>query len=139
MAVTVVLTPVLQEADKCRFYQEIGGCYKGTIILKNSVPIRSIPFKCIFVRLEKALMRGKKREIPLALYIRLQYRFNQHTIIYFLSISSLRVRIIIDTRLETRAHILTRATGFPRAYDDIVQLTTISTHVIYSCDYFENV
>ena len=60
MAVTVVFTPVLQKAEKCRFYQEIGGCYKGTIILKNSVPIRSIPFKCIFVRLEKALMRGKQ-------------------------------------------------------------------------------
>ena len=74
MAVTVVLTPVLQKAEKCRFYQEIGGCYKGTIILKNSVPIRSIPIKCIFVRLEKALMRGKnEREIPLALYIRLEF------------------------------------------------------------------
>ena len=70
----VVLTPVLQKAGKCRFYQEIGGCYKGTIILKNSVPIRSIPFKCIFVRLDKALMREKnEREIPLALYIRLEY------------------------------------------------------------------
>ena len=56
----VVLTPVLQKAEKCRFYQEIGGCYKGIIILKNSVLIRSIPFKCVFVRLEKALMRGKK-------------------------------------------------------------------------------
>ena len=42
------------------FNQEIGGCYKGTILLKISVPIRSIPFKCFFVRLEKALMRGKK-------------------------------------------------------------------------------
>ena len=63
MAVTVVLTPVLQKAEKCRFYQEIGGCYKGTIILKNSVPIRSIPFKCILVRLEKALMRGTYCEI----------------------------------------------------------------------------
>ena len=72
MAVTVVLTPVLQKAEKCRFYQEIGGCYKGTIILKNSVPIRNIPIKCSFVRLEKALMRGKnEREITLALYIRL--------------------------------------------------------------------
>ena len=60
MAVTVVLTPVLQKAEKCRFYQEIGGCYKGTIILQYSVSVRSIPFKCIFVRLEKALMRGKK-------------------------------------------------------------------------------
>ena len=60
MAVTVVLTSVLQKAEKCRSYQENGGCYKGTIILKNSVPIRSIPFKGIFVRLEKALMRGKK-------------------------------------------------------------------------------
>ena len=74
MAVTVVLTPVLQKAEKCRFYQEIGGCYKGTIILKNSVPIRNIPFKCSFVHLEKARMRGKnEREIPLALYIRLEY------------------------------------------------------------------
>ena len=60
MAVTIVLTPVLQKVEKCRFYQENGGCYKGTIILKNSVPIRSIPFKGIFVHLEKALMRGKK-------------------------------------------------------------------------------
>ena len=75
MAVSVELTPVLQKAEKCRFYQEIGGCYKGTIILNNSVPIRGIPSKCIFVRLEKALMRGKnEREIPLALYIRLEYR-----------------------------------------------------------------
>ena len=60
MAVTVVLTPMLQKAEKCRFYQEIGGCYKGTIILQNSVSIRSIPFKCIFVGLEKPLMRGNK-------------------------------------------------------------------------------
>ena len=60
MAVTVVLTPVLQKAEKCGFYQAIGGCYKGTMILKNSVPIRGLPFKCIFVRPEKALMRGKK-------------------------------------------------------------------------------
>ena len=59
MAVTVVLTPVLQKAEKCRFYQEIGGCYKGTIILQNSVPTRSIPFKCISVHLEKAHIRGK--------------------------------------------------------------------------------
>ena len=59
MAVTIVLTPVLQKAEKCRFYQEIGGCYKGTIILQNSVSIRSIPFKCIFVRFETAHMRGK--------------------------------------------------------------------------------
>ena len=60
MAVTVELIPVLQKAEKCLFYQEIGGYYKGTIILKNSVPIRSIPFKCIFVNLEKVLLRGKK-------------------------------------------------------------------------------
>ena len=79
MAVTVELTPVLQKAEKCRFYQEIGCCYKGTIILKNSVQIRSIPFKCIFVRLGKALLRGKKeREIPLALYIRLVYSLNEN-------------------------------------------------------------
>ena len=55
----VVLTPLLQKAEKRRFFQDIGGCYKGTIILKHSVSIR-IPFNCIFVRLEKSLMRGKK-------------------------------------------------------------------------------
>ena len=89
MAVTLVLMPVLQKAEKCRFYQEIGGCYKGTIILKNSVPIRGISFKCIFVRLEKALMRGKnEREIPLALYIRLEYSSTSHLVSLF-HISSL--------------------------------------------------
>ena len=60
MAVTVVITPMLQKAEKYLFYQEIGGCYKGFIILKKSAPIRNIPFKCIFVRLEKALLQGKK-------------------------------------------------------------------------------
>ena len=60
MAITVVLTPVWQKAEKCRFYQETGGCNKGTIILQNSVSIRSNPSKCIFVRLEKTLMRGKE-------------------------------------------------------------------------------
>ena len=65
---------MLQKAEKCRFYQKIGGCYKGAIISKNLVPIRSIPFKCIFVCLEKALMLGKnERKNPLALYIRLEY------------------------------------------------------------------
>ena len=60
--------------EKSLFYQEIGGCYKGTIILKNSVPIRIIPFKCIFVRLEKHLCEEKNEpEIPVALYIRLEY------------------------------------------------------------------
>ena len=74
MAVTVVLTHVLQKAEKCRFYQEIGGCYKRTIIMKNLLPIRSIRFKCIFVHLKKALMRGKnEREIPLVLFIRLEF------------------------------------------------------------------
>ena len=58
MAVSVVLTPLLLKAEKCRFYQE--AATKKNIILKNSVPIRSIRFECIFVRLEKALMRGKK-------------------------------------------------------------------------------
>ena len=59
MTVTVVLTPAFKKAEKRRFYQDIGGCYKGTITLKNLVSIRNIPFKCIFVRLEKALMREK--------------------------------------------------------------------------------
>ena len=75
MAVTVVLTPVLQKAEKCRFSQEIGGCYKGTIILKNSFPIRSIPLNAFLYVLKKHLCEEKnKRKIPLALYIRLEYR-----------------------------------------------------------------
>ena len=40
-------------------YQEIGGCYKGTIILQNSVSIRSIPFKCILYVLKKHLCEEK--------------------------------------------------------------------------------
>ena len=72
MAVTIVLTPVLQKTEKCRFYQEIGGCYKGSIVLKNSVPIRSIPFKCISMKKPYARKKNE-REIPLALYIRLEY------------------------------------------------------------------
>ena len=59
MAIRVVLTPVLQKSENRRFYQETGGCHKGTIILKNSAPIRSIPFKCIFVRLKKHLCEEK--------------------------------------------------------------------------------
>ena len=79
MAVTVVVTPVLQKAEKCRFYQEIGGCYKGTIILKNSVLVISIPFNCIFVRLEKAHICEEKNEceISLALYTCLKYNYER--------------------------------------------------------------
>ena len=77
MAVTVVVTctPVLQKAEKCRFYQENGGCYKGTMILTNSFPIRCIPFKYILYVLKKHLFKEKNEcEITLALYIRLEYR-----------------------------------------------------------------
>ena len=56
----VVLTPMLQKAEKCKFYQEIASCSKGSIILQNSVSIRCIPFKCIFVRLEKGSYARKK-------------------------------------------------------------------------------
>ena len=64
---------VAKKLKNVDFYQEIGGCYEGTIILKNSVPIRSIPFKCIFERLEKALMRGNEREIQFVLSIPLEF------------------------------------------------------------------
>ena len=74
MVLTVVLTPLLQKAEKNVDFTKRLEAAKGNIILKNSVSIRSIPFKCIFVRLEKALMRGKnEHEIPLALYICLEY------------------------------------------------------------------
>ena len=59
MAVTVVLTPVLQKAEKRRFYQDIGGCYNGTIILKNSVLIRRIPFNIFLYVLKKHLCEEK--------------------------------------------------------------------------------
>ena len=85
MAVTVVLTPVLQKAEKCRFYQEIGGCYKGTIILKNLVLVRNIPFKCIFVHLEKARMRGKK----------MNAKFHWH----YISVWSLVILVLLENLL----------------------------------------
>ena len=76
MAVTVVLTPVLQKPEKCRFYQEIGGCYKGTIILKNAVPVtEAFHLNAFLYVLKKHFCNEKnKHEIPLALYIRLEYR-----------------------------------------------------------------
>ena len=67
-------TPVTQKAEKCQIYQEIGGCYKGMIILQNSVLIRSISFKCIFVCLGTSLKKNK-HEIPLALNICLEYSY----------------------------------------------------------------
>ena len=74
MAVTVEPTPVFYKAETCLFYQEIGCCYKGTIILKNSVPIRSIHLNAFLYVLKKHLCEEKnEHEIPLALYIRLEY------------------------------------------------------------------
>ena len=73
MAVTVVLTPVLQKAEKCRFYQEIGGRYKRTIILKNSVLIKTFHLNAFLYVLKKHLCEER---IPLALYIRLEFRSN---------------------------------------------------------------
>ena len=75
MAVTVVLTPVLQKAEKCRFYQEIGGCYKGTIILKIQSQLETFHLNVFLYVLKKHLCEERnEREIPLALYIRLEYR-----------------------------------------------------------------
>ena len=75
MAVTVVLTPVLQKAEKCRFYQENGGCFKGTIILeKNQSQLEAFHLYAFLYVLKKHLCEEKnEREIPLALYIRLEY------------------------------------------------------------------
>ena len=59
------ITTMLQKVEICQIYQEIGGCYKGMIIMQSSV---------IFVHLGTALMLGKSKcKIPLALYIRLEY------------------------------------------------------------------
>ena len=74
MAVTVVLTPVLQNPEKCRFYQEIGGCYKGTIILKIQSQLEAFHLNAFLYVLKKHLCDEKNElEIPLALYIRLEY------------------------------------------------------------------
>ena len=74
MAVTVVLTPVLQKAEKCRFYQEIGGCYKGTIILKIQSQLETFHLNAFLYVLKKhSCEERNEREIPLALYIRLEY------------------------------------------------------------------
>ena len=80
MAVTVVLTPVLQKAEKCRFYQEIGGCYKGTIILKkNQSQLEAFRLNAFLYVLKKHLCKEKNEcEIPLALYIRLKYNMFYH-------------------------------------------------------------
>ena len=59
-AVTVVLTPVLQKAEKCRFYQEVGGCYKGTIILKIQSQLEAFHLNSFLYVLKKALMGGKQ-------------------------------------------------------------------------------
>ena len=61
MAVTVVLSPVLQKAEKCRFYQEIGGCYKGTIILKNQSQLEAFHLNAFSYVLKKHLFEEKKR------------------------------------------------------------------------------
>ena len=45
----------------------------------------------------------------------------------------------LETRYKTPLRILTRATGFPGAQGDMLQLTVIPTLVIYSLDYLENV
>ena len=62
MAVTaipqVVLTPVLPTAENVDFTKRLGAATKNYNFEKKSVSIRSIPFKCIFVRLDKAFMRG---------------------------------------------------------------------------------
>ena len=73
MVVTAVITPVLQKAETRQSYQNIGGCYKGLIILQKSVLVRSISFKCILYVLEQPLCEEtNKLELPLVLYIRLE-------------------------------------------------------------------
>ena len=55
-----VITPVSHTAGKCQIYQEIGGYYKGMMILQYSVLTRSISLKYFFVVLGTALIQGKK-------------------------------------------------------------------------------
>ena len=74
MAVTVVLAPMLQNAEKCRFYQEIGGCYKGTIIFKIQSQLEAFHLNAFLHVLKNHLCEETNyREFPLALYIRLEY------------------------------------------------------------------
>ena len=39
VAVTTAVTPVLQKAEKCQIYQEIGGCYKTLLVLSILVSV----------------------------------------------------------------------------------------------------
>ena len=48
-----LVTKMMKNVD---FTKRLEAVTKELYILKMSVPIRSIPFKCIFVRLEKALI-----------------------------------------------------------------------------------
>ena len=56
-----------------------------------------------------------------------------------LSILSINIFPMSNEYYRDKVRILTRATGFPGAQDDMLQLIVISTLVIYSRDYFENV
>ena len=61
MAVTVVLTPVLQKAEKCRFNQDIEGCYQGTMILtKNQFQLEAFHLNAFLYVLKKHLCEEKK-------------------------------------------------------------------------------
>ena len=76
MAFTVVIAPVLQKAEKCRFYQEIGGKDKDkeTIILKIQSQSEAFHLNAFLYVLKKHLCEEKnEREIRLAIYIRLEY------------------------------------------------------------------
>ena len=77
MAVTAVITHVLQKTENYQIYQEIGVYYNGMFFLqkKKKSLIKSFSFKCFFYVLEEPWCEGKNRKISLSLYIRLELLF----------------------------------------------------------------
>ena len=59
MTATVVLIPLFQKAEKCGFYQEIGGCSKGTIICKIQFQLEAFDLNAFLYVLKKHLCEEK--------------------------------------------------------------------------------
>ena len=60
MAVTGIITTVLQKAEKLLIFQEIGGCLNSIGLLQISVLVKPTSFKCIFVRFGAFFIQGIK-------------------------------------------------------------------------------
>ena len=74
MAVTAVLTPVLQKAEKVDFTKRLEAATKELYFLTIQSKLETFNLNAFLYVLKRHLCEEKyKREIPLALYIRLEY------------------------------------------------------------------